>query len=125
MKVTSIFSIWFRVINYNLFHTVHPLPPPQKKPALVGRWGLSNNQGWGKEWFKRYLPNFRSDIMETELRTLKFFSRIILDKPCNNQSFSYKNHPKHYKKVASRLRPMLFTLTIFFLKHALSSSEAK
>ena len=63
--------------------------------------------------------------METELRTLKLFSRIILDKPYNNQSFPYKNHCKHYKKVASRLRSMLFTLTKFFLKHTLSSSEGK
>ena len=60
-----------------------------------------------------------------DVRTLKLFSRIILDKPYNNQSFPYKNHCKHYKKVASRLRPMLFTLTKFFLKHTLSSSEGK
>ena len=61
--------------------------------------------------------------METELRTLKLISRIILDKPYNNHSFPNKNHRKHYKKVASRLWLMLFTLTKFFLKHTLSSSE--
>ena len=115
-KVASIFSIWFTVINYHLF------PPEQ---LLVGRRGWSINQGWEKEWFKRYLPNFRSDIMETELRTLKLFSRIILDKTYNNQSFPYTCHCKHYKKVASRLHSMLFTLTKFFLKHTLSSSEGK
>ena len=72
------------------------------------------------EGFKRYLPNFSSDIMETELRTLKLSDRIILDKLYNDQFFPYKNHCKNYKKVASRLRPMLFTLTKFFLKHTLS-----
>ena len=63
--------------------------------------------------------------METELRTLKLFSRIILDKLYNNQYFPYKNYCKHYKKVSSRLRPMLFTPSNFFLKHTLSSSEGK
>ena len=61
--------------------------------------------------------------METELRTLKLFSRIIFDKPYNIQSFPYKNHRKHYKKVASIFRPTLFTLKKFFLKHKLSSSK--
>ena len=53
--------------------------------------------------------------MEIELRTLKLFSRIILDKHYNNQYFPYKNYCKHYKKVASRLWPMLFTPSNFFL----------
>ena len=63
--------------------------------------------------------------METELRTLKLFSRIILDKPYNNQSFPYKNHCKHYKKVASVFQPTLFSLNKFFLKDKLSSSKGK
>ena len=63
--------------------------------------------------------------METELRTLKLLGRVILDKPYNNQYFPYKNHGKHYKKVASKLWPMLSTLPRFFLKHTLSSSEGK
>ena len=61
--------------------------------------------------------------METELRTLKLFSRIIFDKPYNIQSFPYKNHRKHYKNVASIFRPTIFILKIFFLKHKLSSSK--
>ena len=81
--------------------------------------------GGGGEGFKRYLPNLRSDIMETELRTLKLFSRIILDKSYNNQSFPHKNHCKHYKKVASVFQPTLFTLNKFFLKDKLSSSKGK
>ena len=61
--------------------------------------------------------------METELRTLKLFSRIILDKPYNIQPFPYKNHHKHYKNVASIFQFTLFSLNKFFLKHKLSSSE--
>ena len=79
----------------------------------------------GGEEFKRYLPNLRSDIMETELRTLKLFCRIILDKPYNNQSFPYKNHHKHYKKVVSKFQPTLFTLNNFFIKHKLSPFKGK
>ena len=67
------------------------------------------------EGFKRYLPNFRSDIMETELRTLKLLSRIILDKPYNNQSFPYKNHCKHYKKLHQGCGPCYLHLPNFFL----------
>ena len=62
--------------------------------------------------------------METELRILKLPSKApAKDRPYNNQSFSYKNHCKCYQNLASRLWPMLFTLTKFFLKHTLSSSE--
>ena len=39
------------------------------------------------------------------------------------QSFSYENQCKCYKKLASGLWSMLFTLTYFF--HTLSSSTAK
>ena len=53
--------------------------------------------------------------METELRTLKLFRRFILDKPYNNQSFPYKNHHKHYKKVVSIFQPTHLHLTIFLL----------
>ena len=81
----------------------------------MGRRGWSNYQGWGKERFKRSLPNFRSDVIETELRTFKLFSRIVLDKPDNNHSFPYKNHCKHYKNAIY----ILFTLTKFCLKHTL------
>ena len=63
--------------------------------------------------------------MVTELRTLKLFSRIILDKTYNNQSFPHKSYCKRYKKVTSTLLSMLLTLTKFFLKHALFSSEGK
>ena len=100
-------------LKFKFVNNYHLFPP---RTALVGTRGWSNNQWWRKEGFKRYLPNFRADIMETEL-SLKLLSRIILDKPYNNQSFSYKNHCKHCKKVASRFRPMLFTITNFFLKY--------
>ena len=36
-----------------------------------------------------------------------------------NQSFPYENHYKCYKKLTSRLRLVLFTLTHFFLIHTL------
>ena len=40
-------------------------------------------------------------------------------KVCHKQPFPYENHCKCYKKLASRLWPVLFTLTDFFLyKHS-------
>ena len=41
------------------------------------------------------------------------------------QSFPYENHCECYKKLASRLWPLLFTLTYYFLLHTLSSHAAK
>ena len=41
------------------------------------------------------------------------------------QSIPYENHYDYYKKLASRLWPVLFTLTNFFLLHTLFSSAAK
>ena len=66
VKSHKYFYISFRVINYHLFPQQH---------LLHGGEGCSNNLRWGKQVFKRYLPNFRSIIMETELRILKFSSR--------------------------------------------------
>ena len=68
---------------------------------------ISDGRGEG---FKRYLPNFRSDIMETQL-----FSRIILDKPYNNQFFTYKNHCKITKKLDQDCGPCYLHLPNFFL----------
>ena len=42
-----------------------------------------------------------------------------------SQSFPYENHCKCYKKLASRLWPVLYILTHFFLIHTLSSSAGK
>ena len=78
----------------------------------MGRRGWSNYQGWGKEWFKRSLPNFRSDVMETELRTFKLFRRIILDKPDNNHSFPYK--------TTANITKMLFTCYLHLLSFVLN-----
>ena len=39
--------------------------------------------------------------------------------------FPFKNHCKCYKKLVSRLWPVLFTLTWFFLIHAPFSSAGK
>ena len=61
-------------------HTFHPL----KKPSLVGRRGWSDNQWWGKEGFKRYLPNSRPNITETVLRILKLSSRA----PAKNKTYN-------------------------------------
>ena len=41
------------------------------------------------------------------------------------QSWPYKNHCDFYKRLASRLWPVLLTLTDFFLLYTLSSSAAK
>ena len=104
-KVTSIFSIWFRVVNYHLFH-------PEQFLWARGDEAIISDRG--KRGLKDTYLASGLDTMDTEL-SLKLFNRIILNKPYNNQPFTYKNHCKHYKKVASRFWPMLFTLTKFFL----------
>ena len=43
----------------------------------------------------------------------------------NTKSFPYENRCECYKKLASRLWPVLFILTYFFLTHTLSSYAGK
>ena len=85
-------------LKFNLI-TIHPHPQQQqrhkknsrknkKKTAFAGRKRWSDNQWWGKERFKRYLSNFRSDIIKTELRILKLPNRApARNKPYNNISY--------------------------------------
>ena len=42
----------------------------------------------------------------------------------HKQSSPYENHCECYKNLASKFKPMLFTLAYFFL-HTLSCSDAK
>ena len=61
-----------------------------------------------------------SDTTARDIMGVEFGIDIFI-----TQSFPYENHGECYKKLSSRLWPMLFTLTNFSLLHTLFSSVAK
>ena len=56
-----------------------------------------------------------SRSLKTQILHLQGALLAIIPQFFQMQSFPYENHCKCYKKLASRLWPMLFTLTFFFL----------
>ena len=83
---------------------------------------------WDTKWNRHIFLSFWATFYPFPLPLMILIIKILKKWKKNAwryQSFPYGNHCECYKKFASRSRPMLFTLTGFFLLHTLFSFVVK